>query len=305
MFSTKAGASRLLIGVIVALIAVKAVVAWLSGSLSVVAQATDSLLDLIAGIVTFLAIRMAAMPADREHPYGHGKWEDIAGAAQGILIMVAGGVIIYASIRRILVGAVIELTELGIVVMAVSILVSILLSRHLLKVARSTGSVALEANAHNIAADVYSALAVLVGLVVVRFTNLSYIDSIVAIGVASYIIQFGYKTIHKPLSGLVDARLSPEQERVIEDCLEGYAGRVAGFHKLRTRRSGSHHYVDLHLVFEPKISLKRAHQICDQIEADIKNRLPASSVIIHAEPCDERCEQCSAICASRKDSRKH
>jgi cation diffusion facilitator family transporter len=96
MFSTKAGASRLLIGVIVALIVVKAVVAWLSGSLSVVAQAADSLLDLIAGIVTFLAIRMAAMPADREHPYGHGKWEDIAGAAQGILIMVAGGVIIYA-----------------------------------------------------------------------------------------------------------------------------------------------------------------------------------------------------------------
>jgi len=304
MFSTKTGASRLLIGVIVALIAVKVVVAWLSGSLSVVAQAADSLLDLIAGIVTFLAIRMAAMPADREHPYGHGKWEDIAGAAQGILIMVAGGVIIYASIRRILVGAVIELTELGIMVMVVSILVSILLSRHLLKVARATGSVALEANAHNIAADVYSALAVLVGLVVVRLTNLSYIDSIVAIGVAGYIIQLGYKTIHKPLSGLVDARLSPEQEKVIEDCLEGYAGRVAGFHKLRTRRSGSHHYVDLHLVFERKISLERAHQICDQIEADIKDRLPGSSVIIHAEPCDERCEQCSIICASRKDSPK-
>ncbi len=302
MFSTKAGASRLLIGVVVALIAVKVVVAWLTGSLSVVAQAADSLLDLIAGIVTFLAIRMAVVPADREHPYGHGKWEDIAGAAQGILIMIAGGIIIYASIRRILVGAVIELTEVGIVVMAVSILASILLSRHLLKVARATGSVALEANARNIAADVYSALAVLVGLVAVRLTNLSYIDSIVAIGVAGYIIQLGYKTISKPLSGLVDARLSPEQETVIKDCLEGYAGWVAGFHKLRTRRSGSHHYVDLHLVFAREISLERAHEICSQIETDIKNRLPGSSIVIHAEPCDERCEQCSAICASRKGS---
>ncbi len=302
MFSTKVGASRLLIGVVVALIAGKAVVAWLTGSLSVVAQAADSLLDLIAGIVTFLAIRMAAMPADREHPYGHGKWEDIAGAAQGILIMAAGGVIIYASIRRILVGAIIELTEVGIVVMAVSILVSILLSRHLLKVARATRSVALEANARNIAADVYSALAVLVGLVAVRLTNLSHIDAIVAIGVAGYIIQLGYKTISKPLSGLVDARLSPEQEAVIKDCLDGYAGQVAGFHKLRTRRSGSHHYVDLHLVFDRKISLEQAHEICDQIEADIRNGLPGSSIIIHAEPCDERCDQCSAICSGRRDS---
>jgi cation diffusion facilitator family transporter len=302
MFSTKAGASRLLIGVVVALIAVKAVVAWLTGSLSVVAQATDSLLDLIAGIVTFLAIRMAAMPADREHPYGHGKWEDIAGAVQGILIMAAGGVIIYASIRRILVGAIIELTEVGIVVMAVSILVSILLSRHLLKVAQATRSVALEANARNIAADVYSALAVLVGLVAVRLTNLSYIDAIVAIGVAGYIIQLGYKTISKPLSGLVDARLSPEQEAVIKDCFDGYAGQVAGFHELRTRRSGSHHYVDLHLVFDRKISLEQAHEICDQIEADIRNGLPGSSIIIHAEPCDERCDQCSAICSGRRDS---
>jgi cation diffusion facilitator family transporter len=149
---------------------------------------------------------------------------------------------------------------------------------------------------------VYSALAVLVGLVAVRLTNLSYIDSIVAIGVAGYIIQLGYKTISKPLSGLVDARLSPEQETVIEGCLEGYAGRVAGFHKLRTRRSGSHHYVDLHLVFDRKIGLERAHKICDQIEADIKNRLPGSSIVIHAEPCDEQCEQCPAVCASRKGS---
>ena len=301
MFSTKTGASRLLIGVIVALIAVKVVVSWLTGSLSVVAQAADSLLDLIAGIVTLLAIRMAAAPADREHPYGHGKWEDIAGAAQGILIMIAGGVIIYASIRRILVGAVIELTELGIVVMAVSILASILLSRHLLKVAWITRSVALEANARNIAADVYSALAVLGGLVAVRFTNLSYIDSIVAIGVAGYIIRLGCKTISRPLAGLVDARLSSEQETVIKDCIERYGGRVAGFHKLRTRRSGSHHYVDLHLVFDREISLESAHEICDRLETDIKNRLPGSSVVIHAEPCDEQCEQCPAICTSRKD----
>ena len=302
MFSTRTGASKLLIGVVVGLISAKAVVAGFTGSISIVAQATDSLLDLIAGIVTFLAVRIATKPADSEHPYGHGKWEDIAGVVQGILIITAGGLIIYASVRRLLAGAVIELTEAGIGVMAVSIVVSLLLSRHLLKVARATGSVALEANARNIAADVYSAAAVLTGLLVVRLTNLNYIDSIVAIGVAGYIIWLGRKTISKPLLGLVDARLSPEQEAIIEDCLETYTGRVAGFHALRTRRSGSHRYIDLHLVFDREISLERAHKICDQIEADIHNRLPESSVIIHLEPCDGRCERCSATCSSRKTS---
>jgi cation diffusion facilitator family transporter len=300
MFETKIGASRLLIGVVVALIAVKAVVAWLSGSISVLAQAADSLLDLIAGIVTLLAVRMAARPADKEHPYGHGKWEDVAGTVQGVLIMAAGGVIIYASVRRILAGAVIEMTGAGITVMAVSIVASILLSRHLLKVARATGSVALEASARNIAADVYTASAVLAGLVALRLTGLGYIDSAVAIGVAGYVIWLGYRTIARPLSGLVDARLSPEQEAVIRDCLEAYATQVAGFHKLRTRRAGSHYHVDLHLVFDRKISLARAHEICDRVEADIKSRLPGSSVIIHPEPCDENCEQCSVICPNRR-----
>jgi cation diffusion facilitator family transporter len=189
MFSTKAGATKLLIGVVVGLIVFKVIVGWLSGSISILAQATDSLLDLFAALITFFAIRIAARPADAEHPYGHGKVEDIAGVVQGILIFVAGGLIIYSAIVRIITGHyIIEQAEAGIAVMAVSIVASIFLSRHLLSVSRTTGSVALEANARNIAADVYSASAVLVGLVVVRFTGLDIIDPVLAIGVAIYIL---------------------------------------------------------------------------------------------------------------------
>jgi cation diffusion facilitator family transporter len=148
---------------------------------------------------------------------------------------------------------------------------------------------------------VYSALAVLAGLLAVRLTGLNYIDSIVAIGVAGYIFWLGYRVISRPLSGLVDARLSPEEEAVIEDCLKAYRRRVVGFHALRTRRAGSHKYIDLHLVFNRDISLEEAHDICDQIEADIKERLPRSSIVIHPEPCDERCEHCSVICPRRKN----
>lgn len=300
MFSTKAGASKLLIAVVVGLISLKAAVAWLTGSISILAQATDSLLDLFVGIVTFSAVRIASKPADAEHQYGHGKVEDIGSVVQGIFLLVAGGLIIYSSVRRIVEGATIDLAEAGMGVMLVSITVSILLSRHLLKVARATGSAALEANAYNIAGDVYSALAVLAGLLAVRLTGLGYIDSIIAIGVALYIFTIAYKVLSRSVSVLVDIRLSPQQEAAIRACLEQHSEHVAGFHELRTRRAGSQSYIDLHLVVDKGVSLEKAHEICDQIETEIEERLSEASVTIHAEPCDGRCERCSAICSRRQ-----
>jgi cation diffusion facilitator family transporter len=303
MLSTKAGAAKLLIGAVVGLITFKVVVSWLTGSISILAQAADSLLDLFAGIITFSAIRAAARPADAQHPYGHGKVEDIAGIGQGVLIFIAGGLIIYSAIGRIVTKHYgIELAEAGIGVMAVSIVVSIFLSRHLLRVSRATGSVALEANARNIATDVYSTSAVLVGLAVVRFSGLNIIDPMLAIGVAIYILKVAMDTIRKPVSGLLDESLPLSQQAVIEDCLRKHSREVSSYHGLRTRRAGSQSYVDLHLVMAGDISLEQAHQLCDQIEDEIQGVLHEASVIIHAEPCDNQCEQCSAICSKRRTS---
>jgi cation diffusion facilitator family transporter len=273
VFSTKAGATKLLIGVVIGLIVMKVVVGWLTGSISVLAQAADSLLDLFAAIITFSAIRIAAKPADTEHPYGHGKVEDIAAAGQGILIFVAGGLIIYAAINRIIEGSTVELAEAGVAVMAVSIVASIFLSRHLLRVARRSNSVALEANARNIATDVYSASAVLVGLAIVQFTGRYIIDSAIAIAVAIYILKVAVDTIRRPISGLLDEKLPPSQEAVIEDSVNKHSREISGFHALRTRRAGSQSYIDLHLVMAGDISLERAHQICDQIEDEIESSL--------------------------------
>jgi len=300
MFSTKAGATKLLVGVVVGLIILKVVVSWLTGSISILAQAADSLFDLFAGIITFFAIRIAAKPADADHPYGHGKVEDIAGVAQGILIFIAGGLLIYSAIVRIVEGSSVELAEAGIAVMAVSIVVSIFLSRHLLSVSRATGSVALEANARHIATDIYSASAVLVGLAIVRFTGFNIIDSVIAIGVAIYILKVAIDTIRKPISGLLDEKLPPSQQAVIEDILKKYSHDVSGFHALRTRRAGSQIYIDLHLVMARDISLGQAHQTCDQIEVEIQSVFREANVTIHPEPCDNECEQCSAICSKRR-----
>jgi len=300
VFSTKAGATKLLIGVVVGLIIFKVVVSLLTGSISILAQAADSLLDLFAGLITFFAIRIAAKPADAEHPYGHGKAEDIAGVVQGILIFITGGLIIYSAIDRIIKGSSIALTEAGIAVMAVSIVVSIFLSRHLMNVSRRTGSIALEANARNIAADVYSASAVLVGLAIVRFTGINTIDPILAIGVAIYILKIAIDTIRRPVSGLLDETLPSSQQAVIEECLRKHSREVSGFHALRTRRAGNKSYIDLHLVMAKDIRLEQAHQICDRIEFEIRSTLHEASVTIHAEPCDNECEQCAAICSKRR-----
>lgn len=290
MFSTTKGASNLIIGVVIGLILLKVTAGWISGSISVLAQAADSLLDFFAGIITFSAIRIAARPADEEHPFGHGKAEDIAGVMQGVLIFIAAGLIIYSSIHRIIDRTGIELAEAGIGVMVVSIAVSVLLSRHLVKVSQTTGSIAIEANARNIAADAYSATAVLVGLVVVHLTGLSILDPIIAIGMALYIAKLAYDTINKPLLGLMDGSLPPSEQAVVESSLAEHSEQVVGFHALRTRRAGNQRYIDFHLVMDKAISLEQAHEVCDSIEHNIQAKLPQTNVIIHVEPSDDECK---------------
>jgi len=293
MFSTEKGAANLLIAVVVGLILIKIIVGWASGSISVLAQAMDSLLDLFAGLVTFFAIRISTKPADEDHPFGHGKVEDMAGAIQGVLIFIAAGLIVYSAIIKIIRGTPVEMAEAGIAVMLVSMIASILLSRHLANISKRTGSIALEANARNIKADIYSTLAVLLGLVVVRLTGLNTVDSIVAIGMAIYIAKIAYDTLGKPLLGLVDASLPPEERAVIESCLSNHSDQVVEYHELRTRRSGNQRYIDLHLVMVKDLSIENAHYVCDSLELDIKQKLPRSNITIHVEPCEGSCNQCT------------
>ncbi len=297
--STEKGASTLLIVVVIGLITLKIVAGLISGSISVFAQLTDSLLDLFAGALSFVAVRIAIRPADEEHPFGHGKVEDIAGMVQGVLIFAAAGVIVYTSVLRIIHKTGLQLAEAGIGVMVVSMIASLGLSRYLLRVSKITGSIVLEANARNIQGDIYSAAAVLVGLLLVRLTGMAILDPLVAIAVAIYLVKLAYDTARKPFLGLVDASLPRAEQAVIESCLAVYESQVVGFHELRTRRSGSQRYIDLHLVMSKDVSLEYAHQMCDLLEQDIKSKLPRSNITIHIEPCDGNCKKCalnSSVC---------
>ena len=300
MFSTTSGAVKLSLIVVIGLTVLKVAVAVITGSISIFAQAADSFFDLFAVAITFFAVGIAAKPADEEHPFGHGKVEDIAAIVQAVLILTVGGLIIYSAIRRIITGVTVELTEIGIGVMLVSIIASIFLSRHLLKVSQATGSIALEANARNIAADVYSAAGVLVGLVAVRFTGLSILDPIVALVVALFILKIAYDILRKSFGGLIDVRLPQAEEDEIRSCIMEHGGELVGFHELRTRRAGNQRFIEFHLVMPKNVSVEEAHRVCDHLEQEIENRLQHTSVTIHVEPCSTECDQCSVSCSLRK-----
>lgn len=300
MVSSRSGAAKLALAVIIGLAVVKVAVGVVTGSISVIAQAADSFLDLFAVVITFLAVVAASRPPDEEHPFGHGKVEYVAAITQALLIFTAAGLIIYSSARRIITGEVLEMAEAGIGVMLLSIVASILLSRYLGKVAQATDSMALEANAHNIAADVYSATGVLVGLTVIRFTGLVVIDPIMAILVSLVMFRSGYGVLRKAYRGLTDFRLPEEELAVVRSAIKEHVGELVDFHALRTRKSGDQRYIDLHLVMPRHISLEEAHRMCDHLEQDIKSKLARASVTIHVEPCTEECEKCPVLPARRR-----
>jgi cation diffusion facilitator family transporter len=300
MFSTRSGAAKLSLIVIIGLVGLKVAVAIITGSISILAQAADSFLDLFAVIITLLAVNIATRPADEEHPFGHGKVENIAAIAQALLIFTAGGLIIYSAAHRIITGMTIELTEAGIGVMLVSIIASIFLSRHLLKVSKATDSIALQASAHNITADVYSATAVLSGLVVIRFTRFNILDPIIALLVALFILKVAYDVLRGALGGLVDAKLPEAEEAEVKSCIMERYSEVVSFHELRTRKSGNWRFIELHLVVPKHASVEEAHRTCDHLEQDIENKLQYTRVTIHIEPCSIECDECSVNCSLRK-----
>lgn len=305
LFSSKTGAAGLSVASNVFVITLEVAAALITGSISVLAGAINSFVDLFAAVIAFISLRIAVRPADEEHPFGHGKAENIAGTAEGGLLFVSAGFIMYQAVQKLLHGASIELLELGLGMMVVSIVVNVLVSRHLFRVARATDSIALEADASHLRVDVYTSLGVIAGLIIIRLsrffgiTGLAILDPLVAIGIALLIVRIAFKITRRSFAGLIDTRLPPAEEKKIMESIEEHYSELVGFHALRTRKAGSQRYVDLHLVMSKNANLEEAHRICDHLEEDIENKLNNTSVTIHCEPCESECRRCAVICEER------
>ena len=299
MFTTKSGAAKLSIASISLLILLKVVASVLTGSISIRADAIHSVIDLFGVIVGYIGIRISGKPPDEQHAFGHGKAENIASGIIAGLIFIAAGTIFYEAIKRIITGGTVELVTVGIYVTAAAIVINGATSWYALRVARTTNSVALEATARHMFADVLSSCAVLVGLILVRLTGLTILDPIVALLVAILIMRTAYPTIKKSFGELIDVKLPDDEERLIKSCLTEHYAEIINFHKLRTRKSGNQRYIDLHVVMPKETKVEDAHQLCDHLEQDIGNKLSRANVTIHVEPCDGECGQCSLTCPSR------
>ena len=258
-------------------------------------------MDLAAAVIAFFSVRLSDTPADKKHQYGHGKAENVSGVIEGALILVAAGLIISEAIKKIISGVHLEIVEVGIGVMGVSILVNTIVSRYLYKTSKATDSLALEADAAHLSTDVLTMSGVFVGLILVRVTGIQIIDPIVAILVAALIVKAAVDIIRKSYGGLMDVSLPEAEQKIIETCLNEHKDYIVEFHRLRTRKAGSQRQIDLHLVIPKTIHVEDAHRLCDHLETDIEKLLKNSEVNIHVEPCSSACSNCRVICELKSD----
>lgn len=283
--SAKITAARFSVLTAVSLALLKLIAGVITGSLAVLTSAVDSLLDILMSGVNFAAIRHAEQPADEKHPYGHGKFETLATLFQSLVIAFSGGWIIYEAIQRILKDTQVTKPVGGIAVMTISLVASWLISRYLKRVAKQTDSPALEADSLHFAMDVYTNLALLAGLIVLTLTDIAWIDPVMSLLVAIYIIVEAIKLLRHGLGDVLDEQLPDEVQEQIEQLIADHKHELFGYHNLRTRRAGSQKMIDFHMTVCKHLSVEEAHQITDHLEEKIADHISGTDVTIHVEPC--------------------
>lgn len=266
------------------LIILKVIAGVLSGSVSIISEAIHSGMDLIAAVIAFFSVRISAKPADRDHPYGHGKIENVSGVIEGLLILVAAAIIIWEAVKKIINPTHIGETNIALLVMFISATVNFFVSRKLYKVAKQVDSVALEADALHLKTDVYTSLGVGAGMLLIKITGISILDPIVAILVALLILKESISLIWNAFCPLLDTKLSDGDEEKIKTVINRYKNEIIDFHELRTRKSGSIKYIDFHMTVNKDFSVEQSHELSDRIESDLEEVLKNTNVSIHIEP---------------------
>ena len=280
----KVATARLSIFSNIFLIIIKLVAGIVSGSVSIISEAIHSSMDLMAAVIAFFSVRISSNPPDQRHPYGHGKFENVSGVIEAILILVAAIWIVYEAVHKILNPQEVETVGIGIVVMAISGIVNWIVSTRLYKVARETHSVALEADALHLKTDVYTSLGVAAGLGLLWITGLQWLDPVVAIAVALLITYESFQLLKKAFSPLLDTALPESEMKKIRESIEKRLKANMNYHQLRARRSGHYVHIDLHLEVPSQTTVLISHQICDDIEQEIGLHFEDAEVNIHIEP---------------------
>lgn len=270
------------------LLVLKLVVGIISGSIAVVSDALDSASDLVAGGAALISVRVAAWPADESHPYGHGKIESLSASASAGVVAVGGGFVVYQAVRRLVEGSPEINVALALAPMLLAAALNQVLAVYMRRQARRAHSLALASEATHLQTNVVQAGTVVAGLALVGATGERVFDPLVALGLAVYMGWTAVRLIRDAVGEIMDVALPDEELRIIHDVILAHRAEVRGFHRLRSRRSGPHRQVDMHLLVDPHRTVEEVHTVCDSIEREIHDHLPGTEVTIHMEPDDGR-----------------
>lgn len=265
------------------LLGLKAYAAWETGSVAMLGSLADTVLDLVASLVTLFAVRVAAMPADRDHRFGHGKAEALAAMAQVTLISISAIAIGWRAVARLVAGARTEQAEYGIAASLLAIAVTLALVAYQRSVVRRTGSVAIRTDSVHYASDLLLNLSVIAALVLDQYLGLTGADPAFGLAIAAWLLFGAWRASSQALDQLMD-REWPEDKRLRFLAVASSRPEAKGIHDLRTRSSGAHDFAQFHIWVDPAMSVAAAHDVVEAIEQDLAGEFPGCEVLIHLDP---------------------
>lgn len=260
----------------------------LTGSIGLLSDALESLINLAAALTAYFSIWFSSRPVDPSHTYGHEKIEYFSSGLEGALILAAAGGIAWYAVLRILTPQKLEAFEIGMVLALVASMINLVVAQILLRSARRTHSIVLEADGKHLMTDVITSAAVILGVGLAWFTDASWLDPVVALAVAASIAWMGWDLVRRSFNGLMDHALPTEEQALVRGAIAGRLLTGMDFHALRTRRAGSRRFVDFHLLVPGAWSVRRAHEVLAGIEAAIAAAFPEIEITAHIEPIEDK-----------------
>jgi cation diffusion facilitator family transporter len=268
-------------------IALKTGAYLLTGSIGLLSDAAESIVNLLGALMALVMLTIAARPPDESHLFGHSKAEYFASAVEGLLILVAAGAIAYAAIERLLHPRPLEQLGWGLAVSAVAAIVNFSVARVLLGAGRRYNSITLEADAQHLLTDVWTSVGVVAGIAIVALTGWLFLDPLMALAVAVNIVWTGVQLMRRSVQGLMDASLSSAEHRLIEAVMQTYRAKGVDFHALRTRQAAARRFVSVHMLVPGDWTVHDAHHVAEDFERDIGKALGDAAVTTHLEPLED------------------
>ena len=276
------------IGAALATIALKMLAWWLTGSVGMLSDALESLINLAAAAMALWMLHVAAMPPDRDHPYGHSKAEYFSAGIEGAMIVAAAAGIVWTAVPRLIDPRPIDMPLIGVLLTALATVINLVVGVVLVRAGKAADSVTLEADGRHLLTDVWTSVGVIVGVAVVAQTGWLRLDPLIALGVAAHIVWTGFGLMRRSVAGLMDSAIPETDQQEMAKLFAEYSRRYGmSFHAVRTRRAGARRFISFHMLVPDNWTVAQAHQLSEEIESRIRSLVPNAGVFTHIEPISD------------------